>query len=362
MKLYIASTAEYSGKTLLALSLARLWGAEGVSVGYLKPLGKLPIVEEGGRVVDDDASFLARELGLPGPPEEVCPVVITQDILMAAYHGRARRLKDRIARAVADAAARSEILLLGGTANLRDGIFLGLPPLALIAAFDCRVLLVDRFEGEKSMDQILWAAGVLSRRLLGVVLNRVGPAQEAFVDHTVRPGLEARGIRVFGVLPHDPVLDSISVGTLAERLGATIACGEEARGQLIERFSIGAMDAEQALRIFRRMPAKAVVTGGNRADVQLAALETDTRCLVVTGGLPPDERILQRARERRVPVLVAREDTMTVIERFERLVGRQRIREEEKAARGIRLVGAHVDAGGILSALRRGRGGGSRSG
>jgi uncharacterized protein len=358
MKLYIASTAEYSGKTLLALSLAKLWGVDGVSVGYVKPLGKLPIVEEGGRIVDDDAAFLARELGLPGSPEEVCPVVITQDILMAAYHGRARRLKERIARAVTDAAARTEVLLVGGTANLRDGIFLGLPPLALIEAFDCRVLLVDRFEGEKSMDQILWAADVLSRRLLGVVLNRVAPAQQTFVNGTVRPCLRARGIRVFGAVPHDPVLDGISVGTLAERLGATIACGEEVREQLIERFSIGAMDAEQALRVFRRIPAKAVVTGGNRADIQLAALETDTRCLVLTGGLPPDKLILQRAKERRVPILVAREDTMTVIERFEKLIGRQRIREKEKSERGIRLVGAHVDAEGILSALRRSGSGG----
>jgi uncharacterized protein len=354
MRLYIASTAEYSGKTLLALSLAKLWKAKGVSVGYVKPLGKLPTVEEGGRVVDDDASFLARELGLPGPPEEVCPVVITQDILMAAYHGRARRLKERIARAVADASARAEILLVGGTANLRDGIFLGLPPLALIEAFGCRVLLVDRVEGEKSMDQILWAADVLSRRLLGVVLNRVDPAQETFVNGTVRPFLRTRRIRVFGAVPHDPVLDSVSVGALAEHLDATIACGEEAREQLIERFSIGAMDAEQALRVFRRIPAKAVVTGGSHADVQLAALETDTRCLVLTGGLPPDGLILQRAKERRVPVLVVREDTMTVVERFETLIGRQRIREKEKAERGIRLVGAHVDADGILSALRRG--------
>ena len=38
MKLYVASTSGYSGKTLLALALSRIWAAGKVSVGYVKPL------------------------------------------------------------------------------------------------------------------------------------------------------------------------------------------------------------------------------------------------------------------------------------------------------------------------------------
>ena len=131
MRLYIASTSEYAGKTLFALALARLWEEVGVSVRYLKPLGKIPVMED-GRVVDEDASFLARELRLPGPPESVCPVVITQDVVMAAYRGERLGLRDRIGGAAENAASAGEVLLVGGAANLRDGIFLGLSPLDLI--------------------------------------------------------------------------------------------------------------------------------------------------------------------------------------------------------------------------------------
>ena len=92
MKLYIASTSGYSGKTLLALALSRIWSNGGVSVGYVKPLGKIPVVEQ-GRIVDGDALFLAKELGLPGPLEDVCPVVITQDLVMAAYRREPLRLR-----------------------------------------------------------------------------------------------------------------------------------------------------------------------------------------------------------------------------------------------------------------------------
>jgi len=350
-KLYVASTSGYSGKTLLSLALSRIWPAGGTTVGYVKPLGKIPVME-GGRVVDGDALFLARELGLPAPPEEVCPVVITQDLLMAAYRGEPMRLRERVRQAVEQAASRVDVLLLGGAANLRDGIFLGLSPLDIISSWDCRVLLVDRFEGEISMDQVLWASGVLGDRLLGVVFNRVDPSQQGFVRDVVRPYFHARKIRVFGEIPVDPVMDSVSVDALASGLSATVETTGDRKDVMIERFCVGAMDVESALRVFRRIPRKAVITGGMRSDIQRAALETDTRCLVLTGGVPPDGQVRHRARERKVPVLVVKEDTMTTVERVEQLFGRVRIREAVKVDCAVGLVERHVDVGGVLSSLQ----------
>ena len=354
MNLYVASTSGNSGKTLVALGLAKIWAGQGISIGYVKPLGKIPVVEEGG-LADEDAAFLAKELELPGPPGATCPVVITQDLTISAYRGELTGLRERVDRAIRAAAARCEVLLLGGAANLRDGIFLGLPPLDIVSAHDCKVILVDRFEAEKSMDQVLWASGVLGSRLLGVILNRVDAAQEIFVRDLVRPYFESRGIRTYGAVPTDPLLDSVSVATLAAALSATVECEADLLDTMIERFCVGAMDVESALRVFRRMPRKAVVTGGSRADIQLAALETDTRCLVLTGGIPPNDLIRHKAEEKGVPILVCRDDTMIAVERFEKLVGRLRIRESEKIARGVGLVSAHVDTAGILASLRGGR-------
>jgi len=357
MRLYVASTFEYAGKTLIALALAKLWARDGVSVGYVKPLGKIPMVVDGG-VVDEDACFLAGELGLPGPPEAVCPVVITQDLVMAAYRGESLRLRERVLRAVEDRSAGCDVVLLGGAANLRDGVFLGLAPLALVSELDCRVLLVDRFSGEKSMDQVLWAAGALKERLLGVVFNRIAAEQEPFFRQTVLPYFDARNIRVFGAVPSDPLLESVSVRALSDSLSAETACGEDRMETMIERFCVGAMDMDGALRVFRRIPRKAVITGGHRADIQLAALETDTRCLVLTGGVWPNELILARAREKAVPILVVQEDTLFAVDKFENLLGRLRIREKEKIERGVNLVRENVDVRGILSALRGGGAGG----
>jgi BioD-like phosphotransacetylase family protein len=352
MKLYIASTSEYAGKTLLALGLGTIWKEAGATVGYVKPLGKIPVMRE-GRLVDGDAMFLADALALDAPLEAVCPVVITQDLVMAALRGEELRLRGKISAAVHDAETRSEVLLVGGTANLRDGIFLGLSPLEFIVNYDCRVVLIDRFEGEKSLDQVLSAVEALGPRFLGVVFNRVQPAQETFVRETVTPFFAARGVRVLGALPSDPVLGSVSVRALADALSASVVYGGDAGGEaMIERFCVGAMDVEQALRVFRRISRKAVVTGGYRTDIQLAALETDTVCLVLTGGVSPNELIQARAREKGVAILVVAEDTMATVERFEGLLGRIRIREPEKIRRGVDLVRSSVDTAGLLSLCR----------
>jgi len=59
---------------------------------------------------------------------------------------------------------------------------------------------------------------------------------------------------------------------------------------------VGAMNVDSALAHFRRQPNKAVITGGDRPDIQLAALETSTRCLILTGNLPPNPLIIGRAK------------------------------------------------------------------
>lgn len=354
MNLYIASTNEYAGKTLLALALGKIWGSRGKTVGYVKPLGKIPVSDGSGCLMDEDATFMAKEFGLTVPSDVVCPTVITQDLVMAAYRGEHPPVQEKIKKAVDTAAATYDIVLLGGSANLRDGVFFGAAPLDIVASTGSKVILVDKFEGEKSMDQILWASKVLGDRLLGVVFNRVPKAQDAFVRDVVSAHLASKKINVFGAIPSDPALDSVSVGTLAQALGAQVAWGEELLDVMIERFSVGAMDVEHALRIFRRISAKAVVTGGYRSDIQLAALETDTRCLVLTGGVRPNDLIRTKAKDKGVAILVVSEDTMDTVDKFEHLIGRLRIREKGKVDRGVALVESSVDTVGLLAALYKG--------
>ena len=109
--------------------------------------------------------------------------------------------------------------------------------------------------------------------------------------------LEGRGIPVLGALPPDDLLGAITVRELAEHLPAKLLCCEKALDQLVVHFVIGAMGVASAAKYFRQLPDKAVITGGDRADIQLAALQTATRAVVLTGNIYPSTPIVNRAQQ-----------------------------------------------------------------
>jgi BioD-like phosphotransacetylase family protein len=89
---------------------------------------------------------------------------------------------------------------------------------------------------------------------------------------------------------------------------------------------VGAMNVEGALKHFRAQANKAVITGGDRADIQLAALETPTKVLILTGGLYPDSSVISAAQERNVPMMVVADDTMTVVNKMDSAVRKVSVR------------------------------------
>jgi len=74
------------------------------------------------------------------------------------------------------------------------------------------------------------------------------------------------------------------------------------------------MTAEAALSRFRKQINKAVITGGDRTDIQLAALETSTTCLILTGNLHPSPLIVKQAEEFGVAILLVPLNTIETVE------------------------------------------------
>ncbi len=146
---------------------------------------------------------------------------------------------------------------------------------------------------------------VWAMRLLGVVINGVPREDIDFIRSEGRavPGKAGdQGLRC--AASTIPYLRALSVGEVIDTLDAKVLTGSHLRERLIEHMSVGAMSVEAALPRFRRQLNKAVFTGGDRTDIQAAALETSTTCLVLTGNLQPSSTIIKRAEELGVAVLL----------------------------------------------------------
>ena len=103
---------------------------------------------------------------------------------------------------------------------------------------------------------------------------------------------------------------------------------------------------------FRKKKNAAVIVGGDRADVQLVALEGDCPCLVLTGNLYPNDVILTRSEVLETSIIIVREDTFTVAKKMENLLTRHKMRDAVKVRQGAELVARHLR----LDELRRGLG------
>ncbi|MBU2608389.1 MAG: AAA domain-containing protein, partial [Chloroflexi bacterium] len=100
--------------------------------------------------------------------------------------------------------------------------------------------------------------------------------------------------------------------------------------ELVENIMLGAMVVGSGVDYFERKTNKAAVIRGERPDMQLAALETSTRCLVSTGAADPSEVVMHRAEEKEVPVIIARESTGAVVEAIEAAMSQARFRQKKK--------------------------------
>jgi len=336
-KLFIGSTAGNSGKSLLTVGLGLALKESGYRIGYFKPLGKLPTMVE-GKVVDGDSQFIKGILQLAEPLDQICPVVLTQDLFTRGLRGETAELRPRIQKAFEAVSAGKDLVIIGGAGSLSDGAFLGISGTRLAKEFRAPVILIDPYTNEVCLDCIMTAKEALGDHLIGVVLNRVPPQSLPEVEQMVVPFLVSKGVEVLGVLPLDKVLDAVTVRQMVEILDGKVLCAPEKLDEFVERFSVGAMDVDAALGYFRKLPNKAVITGGNRADIQLAALETSTKCLVLTGDQTPNDIIVTRARELGVPIVLVHHDTLATVEKLESVLGRIRIREDRKVQRARELL------------------------
>ena len=345
--LYIASVDSFAGKSIAALAIGLAMREAGHKAGYFKPVGTLPREVE-GVLTDEDAYFISGRLNPEAPVDAICPVLLGAEVMQRALEGEVTDLPGRIRSAYERVAAGRDIVLVGGIGDLSRGSLLGLSGPQVAALLDAKVMLLAKLSAEPMVEEVLLAQQLLGDRLGGVIFNFVGHDQREALEGALGRHIEGRGIEVLGALPQDDLLGAMTVRELAEHLPAKLLCCEKALDELIVHFVIGAMGAASASKYFRQLADKAVITGGDRADIQLAALQTATKAIVLTGNIYPSGPILARAQQLGVPLLLAPHDTLSTVERIEGIAGRLRVRADAKVERARSLFEKHVDMARIM--------------
>ena len=348
--LYIGSTSGYSGKNMIIMGIGLHFRKEGLNLGYMKPVGAMPL-EKDGRLGDEDAFFVQDVLGLDQPVEDVTPVVVTHDFKVKAFAGPCGGLLERIAESYGKISQGRDLTLVGGSGSMYSGKYCCTDGVSVVQRLGLKTVVIDRFQKELHYDTLVVLKEALGDQLLGVVLNDIPPAFMDEVENLIAPFLNSRGIKVLSIIPKDPLMGAIKVADLAERLGGKIISAHNKAERVVENFLIGTMQVENFMTHFRRSKNSAVIVGGDRADVQLVALEGDCPCLVLTGNLYPNDIILTRSEVLETPIIMVREDTYSVAKKMETILSRHKLRDAIKIRQGAELVARHLDFAAIREGL-----------
>jgi len=347
--LLVGSTESYSGKSAVILGLGHQLQQRKLDIAYGKPLGTC-WNDQKTDSQDEDVAFLAQSFNLPEDRLRQTLFFLNEATIAKRIRGEDTVNYPARLASYLDVAG-GELVLLEGPGTLDEGSLFDMSLLDVANAVDAPILLVARLQSVISVHKLLSAKQRLGNRLLGVLLNDVPAAQWETTETEVRPFLERRGIPVLGILPRSALLRSVSVKELVNQLNAEVLCRNDRLDLLVESLTIGAMDVNSALKYFRKGRNMAVVTGGDRTEIQLAALETSTQCLILTGHIPPSPMILNRADDLEIPILSVDLDTLTTVEIIDRAFGQVRLQEPIKVECVRQLMKEHFDIDRLLEKL-----------
>ena len=340
----VGSTHRSAGKTSLIVGLAKVIGGP---CGYMKPLGDRLLYRK-KRLWDYDAALITSVFCLEGNPEEM---TLGFEHAKLKYMYDADGMREKLSEMASFAGEGKELLFVEAGESLAYGASVNLDAISLASFLHARLVIVAGGSESTIVDDLAFVKRYVDMSgidFAGVIVNKVRNIEDYRSTHL--DDVTALGVNVLGVVPFDAELTKLSVGHLAERLLAKVVAGEEGLGQKVSSIMVGAMSTNVALQnpLFKK-EHKLVITGGDRSDLILAAIESSTSGIILTNNILPSSNIISRAAERNIPLLLVPFDTYQTasqIESIDPLLVKDDTRKMDVLAQ---LVKEHISTGSLVN-------------
>ncbi|MCI0652379.1 MAG: AAA family ATPase [Planctomycetes bacterium] len=357
--LYITATDEAVGKTLVTLGLVADLANSFDRVGFIKPLG-IARVRAGVDGIDLDAMLIERACALHENIKDMCPVALSSAqwpvITKADAEAMLRRMQDAYGRI----SSGRDVVVVEGTGHATMGSSLGLSNAGIARMYGCKALIVAAYGvmGHNPFDPALLNAAYLRESevdVIGLVINRV--PKELLNDYRpyAQERLDSMGIRLLGILPEEPELNSFRFIRVAEVLNGEMICGAGNAERIIKAVRVGAMTPHRAIPYL--VPHSLIITPGDREDMLVSICACAGRKaggpagVVLSAGERPHPRILELLKESALPTFLAQEDSYTVASKIFAMPVRIQPTDDDKITLAKQMVMEHVDLEQIVKAL-----------
>ena len=356
-RVFIAATRQNDGKTTASLGLLSAMQDVYHRIGYIKPVGQRFIeIEE--QKIDEDTILMDRVYKLNCPLVDMSPIAVEPDFTRKYLQTSNRdALVKRIETAFDRVAWEKDFVLVEGSGHAGVGSVFDLSNAQVAKILNAKVIIVSRGGIGKPIDEVALNQALFEKEgveIIGVILNKVIPEKIEFVCEFARRGLKRKGLDLLGVIPHQRMLSSPTLGLIREELGAEMLNPSKELHNLVDDVVVGAMGVHNAIQFFNK--GVLLITPGDREDIVIAAstpvgANAQLAGIVLTGNLRPSSAVLKVIQGMSFPVLLAKDDSYQVASKVHDLTVKTRPDDAQKISLIRNLIAEHVDVDKILNAL-----------
>ena len=313
--LFIGSTGGQAGHTILTWALIERLLEKGFKVGFLKPFGTHPILQDGDWV-DQDALLFKSVLQLKEPFADICPYPLADKTTeQQSLDDIPRRIKTL---AIELSAGKDILIVMGSKHIFFDDASFGISDIFLNRELKAEFILIERFRSiPKSMYSILSIHSLLPERIKGIILNRASMEEMETIRSQLTLPLSKRGVDITAVLPEDPMLSMRSIGEVAQILEGKFLCGEDRGEESISGTTLGSLELKGDLQIFKRVFNKIILLRSEVVEAGDQKANCPVAGMLITGGRIPPLQIVEAAKKLKLPLLLVKDDTFKAMERLE---------------------------------------------
>jgi BioD-like phosphotransacetylase family protein len=331
--IYLCSVRERVGKTLLSIGIIQKLKKMGKKVAYFKPIG----VPKGAfsNKSDVDVGFVLNTVYDTNLPYDIISPVSIPDCYYIDLIDANR--KEEYLKQIKDAYEKFsddlDYLIIEGAPSIKKYIRVGLDDVTVAHELGINELIfIESSSSDLCIDNLFFTKKYFEYRdtkFKGVIFNKIDHDYFARIEELKEGHIKKYNIPVIGIIERSLDLMSPRVSEIMASIGGELVNDSASKGleDRVETYVIGAMNTQAALKYLKQIKKAAVVTGGDRTDLVLAALEQDVSTVILTGFIKPDTSVITAANKKNVPLILSPSDTYTTIRNVERV--RAGIQEDE---------------------------------
>lgn len=347
--IYVATIEPNSGKSVVVLGLMRMLLGKTAKVGYFRPIIDNPKSDEADIHIHTVLSHFEIDINYKNA------YAFTRNEVLDLYNnGKSGDVIDQIITKFKYLEERFDYILVEGTDFSSENSTLELDLNMLISKnLSLPVIIVSQGDNKsvkEIIDNVQLAHDTFKQEVdvLSIIANKVNP-----ID--VEPLKELLQSRIpqntdITVIPKIPSLASPTVKEIVKLLDGTVLFGKDHLNNLIENYSVGAMQLRNYLTHLKDNAL--VITPGDRADIILGALQANISKnypkisgIVLTGGLIPEDPILKliEGLSSIVPIISLKEGTYYATNRIGKTKSKIYAENTEKINSAISIFEKHAN-------------------